>query len=152
MSNPGNKSIAYSGFLIPETGELTVNKPGWFNYESVIQSIREFLQARPAPNGKKYCMIIDNAPWHKKALRLIVKENRPEYEDIREQVEFLSMPPYSPDLNPIEQVWRKTRREKTHNHYFPTISEVINILDEYFGRFMHANAELKSLCSFGCFA
>ena len=90
MSNPGNKSIAYSGFLIPKTGELVVNKPGWFNYESVIQSIREFLQARPVPEGKKYCMIIDNAPWHKKALRLIVKENRPEYEDIREKVEFLS--------------------------------------------------------------
>ena len=151
MSNPGNKSIAYSGFLIPETGELIVNKPGWFNYESVIQSIREFLQARPAPEGKKYCMIIDNAPWHKKALRLIVKETHPEYEDIREQVEFLSMPPYSPDLNPIEQVWRKTRREKTHNHYFPSISDVISTLDEYFGKFIRANDELKSLCSFESF-
>ena len=97
-------------------------------------------------------MIIDNAPWHKKALRLIVKESCPEYEDIREQVEFLSMPPYSPDLNPIEQVWRKTRREITHNHYFPSISEAINALDEYFRRFIQTNDELKSLCSFGCFA
>ena len=55
-------------------------------------------------------------------------------------------------LNPIEQVWRKTRREKTHNHYFPSISEVISTRDEYFGRFISANDELKSLCSFGCFA
>ena len=151
MSNPGNKSIAYSGYLIPETGELIVNKPGWFNYKSVIQSIREFLAVKPAPAGKKYCMILDNAPWHKKALRLIEKENLPEYEDIRKQVDFLSMPPYSPDLNPIEQVWRKTRREKTHNHYFSKLMDVITTLDGYFTRFFHPNDELKSLCNFACF-
>lgn len=29
------------------------------------------------------------------------------YADIRERMEVLSLPPYSPDLNPIEQVWRK---------------------------------------------
>lgn len=151
MSKPGNNSIAYSGYLIPETGELIINKPGWFNYESVIQSIRDFLRIKPAPRGKKYCMILDNAPWHKKALRLIVDEKRPEYSDIRKYVEFLSLPPYSPDLNPIEQVWRKTRREKTHNQYFPTLSDIICILDEYFEGFFNPNDELRTLCSFDCF-
>ena len=74
MSKPGKNKIAYSGYLIPETGELIVTKPGWFNYESVIQSIRDFIKAKPCPDGKKYCLILDNAPWHKKAIRLIWKE------------------------------------------------------------------------------
>ena len=108
MSKPGNDSIAYSGFVIPETGELIVNKPGWFNYASVIQSFRDFLRDRPCPDGKKYCMILDNAPWHKKAIRLIWTEEGEEYSDIRNHMEYVSLPPYSPDLNPIEQVWRKT--------------------------------------------
>ena len=48
---------------------------------------------------------MDNAPWHKKTFRLIETEKRPEYADIRENVTFVKLPPYSPDLNPIEQVW-----------------------------------------------
>ena len=97
MSKPGKDKIAYSGFIIPKTGELVVTKPGWFNYESVIQSLRDFCQAKPCPEGKKYCLILDNAPWHKKAIRLIWKEQLKEYVDIREKMEclFLVMSQYS---------------------------------------------------------
>ena len=151
MSKPGNDSIAYSGFIIPETGELLVNKPDWFNYESVIQSFRDFLKNRHCPEGKKYCMILDNAPWHKKAIRLIWTEALEEYTDIRDKMEYVSLPPYSPDLNPIEQVWRKTRREKTHNRYFNGITKLVVTLDAYFANFSKPNESLRSLCSFQCF-
>ena len=46
MSKSGKNNMAYSGFVILETGELTITKPGWFNYELVIQSIREFIKTR----------------------------------------------------------------------------------------------------------
>lgn len=151
MSKPGKNKIAYSGFVIPATGELYVTKPSWFNYEAVIQSFRDFIKANPAPEGKKYCIILDNAPWHKKAIRLIWKENRIEYADIRNMMVYLLLPPYSPDLNPIELVWRKTRREKTHNRYFATLSILTQTLDKYFLSFAAPNEVLKSLCSFHCF-
>ena len=152
MSKPGKDKIAYSGFIIPETGELVATKPDWSNYESVIQSLRSFSQAKPCPEGKKYCVILDNAPWHKKAIRLIWKEQLEEYADIREKMECLPLPPYSPDLNPIEQVWRKTRREKTHNRYFSKLVQLIDTLDDYFTDFFAPNEPLRSLCSFSCFA
>ena len=57
-------------------------------------------------------LIMGNAPWHKKATRLI--ETKEEYADIQNAVTIVSLPPYSPYLNPIEQMWRVTRREKTH--------------------------------------
>lgn len=151
MSKPGKNSIAYSGFIVAETGELVKIKVNWFNYESSIQSIRDFLEARPCPEGKKYCIIMDNAPWHKKAIRLIWKEEREEYADIRAAMTYISLPPYSPDLNPIEQVWRKTRRERTHNKYFSSLENLTENLDEYFATFAEPNEELKSLCSFKCF-
>ena len=152
MSKPGKDKIAYSGFIIPETGELMVTKPGWFNYESVIESLRGFSQAKPCPEGKKYCLIWDNAPWHKKAFRLIWKEQLEEYADIREKLECLPLPPYSPDLSPIEQVWRKTRKEKTHNRYFRNLAKLIDTLDHYFAGFFAPNEPLHALCSFSCFA
>ena len=152
MSKPGKNNMAYSGFVIPETGELTITKPGWFNYESVIQSLREFIKIRPCPEDKKYCIILDNAPWHKKAIRLIWTEALNEYSDIRENMEYISLPPYSPDLNPIEQVWRITRREKTHNRYFSSLEKLVETLDKYFAGFFSPNEQLRTLCSFSCFA
>ena len=73
-SYPGKDNISYSGFVIPSTGELFTCKPQWFNYETTISSIRDFLNANPVPENCKYYLIMDNAPWHKKARRLI-KEN-----------------------------------------------------------------------------
>ena len=151
MSKPGRDHASYSGFVIPETGELVVTQPEVFNYETVIQSLRDFLEAKPCPEGKKYCVIMDNAPWHKKAIRLIWTEAYEEYADIREKLEYLSLPPYSPDLNPIEQIWRKNRREKTHNRYFSSLMELIGTLGDYFAQFFMPNDQLRSLCSFSCF-
>ena len=118
MSKPGKDNVSYSGHLIPETGELIVTKPTWFDYENVIQSLRDFIKQTPIEEGKKYCMVLDNAPWHKKAIRLIWTEECEEYQDIRDAMTYIALAPYSPDLNPIEQVWRITRREMTHNRYF----------------------------------
>ena len=55
---------------------------------------------------------------------------------------------HSPDLNPIEQVWRVTRREKTHNHYWSGLPKLTAVLDEWFGSFAEPNEKLASLCSF----
>ena len=101
-SYPGHKSVAYSGFVIPETGELFITKPDWFNYETTITCIREFLASHPVEDSKHLYIVMDNAPWHKKAKRLINEDGQ--YADIKEAATIISLPPYSPDLNPIEQV------------------------------------------------
>ncbi|MDE6016821.1 MAG: transposase [Acetatifactor sp.] len=74
--------------------------------------MREFIKTRPCLNGKKYCIILGNASWHKKAIHLTWIEALNEYFDIRENMEYISLPPYSPDLNSIEQFRRIMRREK----------------------------------------
>lgn len=139
---------SYSGFIIPETGELFVTKPAVFTYKTTIEAIREFLAARPAPEGKHYVLVMDNAPWHKKAVRLIDEERRPEYSDIFNNVRFLMLPPYSPDLNPIEQVWRITRKENTHNKFFPSLAVLTETVNKAFSAWAKPNTQLKSLCSF----
>ena len=149
-SAPGKHSVSYSGFVIlgKGNGHLFMTKPKWFNYESTIASIREFLDAYPMPACCKLYMIMDNAPWHRKAKRLILDESNAEYADIRKRVEFLDIPPYSPDMNPIELVWRMTRREVTHNRYFPDVATLENTLDVYFKQFEHHTEKLATLCTF----
>ncbi len=131
-SAPGKKNVLYSGYVVPETGELITTKPSWFNYETVIQSYRDFMDDYPIEDGKKTCIIIDNSPWHKKAYRLIQEETLDEYSDISEKIELIKLPPYSPDLNPIEQCRRITRRDITHNTYFSNKVVLQETLDDYF--------------------
>ncbi len=146
-SYPGRKSVAYSGFVVPETGELYVAKPDWFNYETTIDCIRQFISSYKIPAGKRLYIIMDNAPWHKKCKRLINDDEQ--YSDIKAAATIISLPPYSPDLNPIEQVWRITRREKTHNRFWESVEKLASTLDNWFSGFSRANTKLSSLCSFG---
>lgn len=146
-SFPGRSKISYSGFVIPENGTLFTDTPEKFNYLTTIESVRAFLKAAPVPVGKKYAIVMDNAPWHKKMYRLIVTENRDEYADIRESVEFVMLPPYSTDLNPIEQVWRITRRENTHNTFFNSLATLKSTVDKAFSQWSAPNVQLRSLCS-----
>jgi len=45
------------------------------------------------------------------------------------------LPSYSPDYNPIEKLWRKTKRDATHCKYFPTFDDlraaVMNAFEKY---------------------
>lgn len=146
-SFPGKSKISYSGFVIPDTGVLFTDSPLKFNYITTIESVRTFLKSFPAPQGKKYAIVMDNAPWHKKMYRLVVTEKLDEYADIRDNVEFIMLPPYSPDLNPIEQVWRITRRENTHNVFFDPVASLKSTLDTAFSKWLTPNSQLHSLCS-----
>ena len=146
-SFPGKSKISYSGFVIPDTGVLFTKSPDKFDYLTSIESVRAFLEDCPVPTGKKYAIVMDNAPWHKKMYRLIVTENRDEYSDIRDKVVFILLPPYLPDLNPIEQVWRITRRENTHNVFFDSIDSLKSVVDHAFAQWHTPNDQLHMLCS-----
>ena len=151
-SYPGRKNVAYSGVIRPDTGELWTTKPEWFNYETAIEAFREFFRSNPLADGKRYCIVLDNAPWHRKAKRLIQDEANEEYSDIRAMADFISLPPYSPDLNPIEQVWRITRKERTHNRFFPDLGTLTEAVDSFFHSLSMPNEKLRSLCEFEWFA
>ena len=125
-----------------------MTKPDWFKYDTVIASIREFLSLIELKANQILHLVLDNAPWHKKAIHLIEDLNNTEYADIRAKVRVIRMPPYSPDLNPIEQVWRITRREVTHNRYFKTLDLLAKKLDSYFEKLSVPNPKLMDLCLF----
>lgn len=145
-SYAGRKNASYSGFVTPSDGRLFVAKPLRSNWETAVGSFRQFMGQCDVDEGKKIVMVMDNAPWHRKAKRLVETESA--YQDIRGRMTFLSLPPYSPDLNPIEQVWRITRREKTHNHFWPDFPSLSTTLDSWFASLGKPNEKLRKLCSF----
>lgn len=147
-SAPGKSGVSLSGFVSIKTGETFITNPDHFTWESTIAAIRSFLAKYKCRRGHRIYMILDNASWHVKAKRLIRDENNKEYADIREKVTFLDIPPYSPDLNPIEQLWRKARHEVTHNRFFKCLADLKAALASFFSKFIAPNEEIASLCRF----
>lgn len=145
-SSPSQRSIGFSGFAILNDGSLIMEQLEKFTYATVIESFRSLLKKAPLPKGKKYVMIIDNAPWHRKALRLIAEDKQ--YADLRDAFVFLRLPPYCPHLNPIEQCWRIARYKLTHNRYFKTFESLKKELVDYFDLLAAPSKELRQLLQF----
>ena len=57
------------------------------------------------------------------------------------------LPPYSPELNLIELVWKLTRRSCLHNRYFGQLSELIEDVENQFNQWHKGNATLRRLCA-----
>lgn len=57
------------------------------------------------------------------------------------------LPPYSPELNPIERVWKLTRRLCLHNTYFPKLDQVCVSVERQFDRWNVGSNALKKLCA-----
>jgi len=61
----------------------------------------------------------DGAAWHK-TISL----------DIPQNVILLFIPPYTPEMNPIEQIWKEIRKIGFKNEVFATLEHVVNRLCE----------------------
>lgn len=143
---PTTGKVGYFGFALPENGRLHLVENRTFNSETYIAALRNFVEATPVPEDKELLIVHDRAPWHQKAMRLL-KENPEEYADLN-KVRFLPLPPRSPDLNPIEQVWRITRRECTHNRVFWSVGDLRERLERYTSQYASGSEKLQSLLSF----
>src|ERR1700674_2211867 len=64
----------------------------------------------------------------------------------RAVLSLLFLPPYSPQLAPIERVWKLARRLATHNRYFATLAEVLDAVSACFDRWRMPNSVLRRLC------
>jgi putative transposase len=62
-------------------------------------------------------LVCDNAAWHK-SKGIIIPDN----------IEILHIPPYTPEMNPIEQIWDEIREKHFANLTFDSLVQAINQL------------------------
>lgn len=60
--------------------------------------------------GKRILLLWDGAPWHRGKVKEYLKRKNKHF-----WIELLYFPPYSPDLNPQEHVWKSAKRYACHN-------------------------------------
>ena len=72
--------------------------------------------SRHVTHGAHAVLIIDGAGWHQPGNKLRVPDN----------ITLLHLPPYSPELNPIENVWAYLRGNKLSNRIFETYDAIVD--------------------------
>ena len=89
--------------------------------------------------NRSYVLILDNAGWHKTQ---VVKNYISKQGNVK--VEFI--PPYSPELNPIETNWKVTRNAVTKSRYFKTIDDMQEALEEFWSKHIFKQKFISYLC------
>ena len=139
--HPGRKSVGYFGAVRLRDGKFLYRREeDSFNAETFFVFMR-MLCARAVRSGRRIVVITDNAKYHHANLHKLWREQQ----SSRFVLDYL--PPYSPDLNPIERVWKLTRRLCLHNRYFPKLDEVITVVEDRFSQWEKANDTLRRLCA-----
>ena len=129
--------VGFFGALNLKTGCLLTMEAPTFSAETFGDFVRYLLQST---HGKLY-LILDNARWHK------ARDLRDFFDVNRDRMVRIFLPPYSPELNPVERVWRITRRQVTHNRYFQSVEELKIALISRFTKWEQPNSALKALCA-----
>jgi hypothetical protein len=60
------------------------------------------------------------------------------------------LPSYSPDYNPIEYVWRKTKKLATHNKYFAEFVAMVESVEQALAQFARRAPDVLALFGFYC--
>ena len=85
--------------------------------EGFARHLRHVGRMYPAARNPRVVILIDNAPWHAGApVRAALVDNP--------HLELKRLPSYSPQLNPIERLWKALRRRATHNRLFDTLADL----------------------------
>jgi len=102
-------------------------------------SYQAFLLSVLAQTTEPLFLIQDGAKYHtSKATRAFLAEHR-------DRLTVFQPPSYSPDYNPIEYLWRKTKRRATHTKYFEEFQEIIASVEQALAHFAQHAAEVLSL-------
>lgn len=139
--HPTRKQIGYFGAVRLSDGRFFYQRETEnFNAQTCwtfLRSLRRSCRYRPP----RTVVILDNAKFHHARLHKAWREK------MAPRFELSFLPPYSPELNPIERVWKLTRRLCLHNRYFGMLDELIHDVEQQFDQWHRGNATLRRLCA-----
>ncbi len=101
------------------------------NADTFQEYLKEFSEFNP---NEFKIIVLDNGAFHK-AKKLVIPSN----------IYLLFLPPYSPELNPAEKMWKHIKRKFT-NQYFNDLSKLTKFFEETINAI--TIQMVKSTCSY----
>ena len=103
------------------------------NAEMMNLQLAEISQRVAA--GAHRVLVVDGAGWHQSAGRLRVLDN----------LSLLHLPPYSPELNPAENVWQYLRQNHLSNRVFASYDAVVDACCDAWMTLMNTPEHIRSI-------
>ena len=117
-----HEGVKLVGFLDYETGHVYVEEHKKYDAEVFLQFLKNVLSQYP--NGKTV-IILDNARiHHAKLLKEFLDKNK-------DCLELVYLPPYSPNLNKIEELWGWLKDSVINNVFFHSREEIQKAVQKF---------------------
>lgn len=105
----------------------------WVNKDIMVNHLEQISKA--TEKGRHAVVIMDGASWHA--------------DDIASElnnVSVMKLPPYSPELNPIEQVWSWLRQHYLANQSFTDYNDFVSKVCSAWNGFLECKDRVKKMC------
>lgn len=124
------------GMICPRTGEffgIEASHSDSDTFQAFLKEASRFI------NFQRTCniLILDNASWHKRKTTNWYGW------------EAMYLPPYSPDLNPIERIWLTMKARWFNNHVCKNVGQLIERLDQAIFDIINNPARTQQTASIG---
>lgn len=117
--------------LAPQTGDCFSIISPYCNTEAMNFFLQELAKQY---TSYRIILILDKAGWHiSQALKL------------PHNIQLLHLTPYSPEQNPVELLWRETRKQYFHNQIFASLDDVEAQLVKALGMYHQQPEQIKQI-------
>jgi transposase len=85
--------------------------------------------------GAHAVLIVDGAAWHRRGSKLTLPDN----------ISLLSLPPYSSELNPAENVWQFLRLNFLSNRVFDSYRAIVDACCEAWNKLIAMPSRIRTI-------
>ena len=93
--------------------------------------------SNPVSQDALAMLTLDGAGWHQLGDRLVVPDN----------IGPLHLPPYSPELNPVENIWEFLRQNDLSNRVYATYEEIVDACCVAWNKLIAAPERIRSIAT-----
>ncbi len=87
--------------------------------------------------GAHAVLVLDGAGWHQPGGRLIVPDN----------ITLIPLPPYAPELNPVENVWEFLRANLLSHRVWESVDNIIDACCEAWNSLIKSPERITSIAT-----
>lgn len=132
-SNTGRQRVNLNGLYNPHTQEALAHESKTINAEAIVASLQK-AEAFYKDKDTLY-IVLDNAKYYRNELVT-------EYLKTSKCI-FLFLPPYSPNLNLIERLWKFMRKKIINNKYYEKFAGFRENIDTFLKNIPNQRDELR---------
>ncbi len=137
-SNSGRSRVNIQGAYNPHNQEIIIHDDKNLNAQNTIDFFKKIEEKYL--DKKTIYLILDNAAYYKnKDVTKFLETSR---------IEALYLPPYSPNLNLIERLWKLMRKKVINNKYYEKFAVFKKSIFEFFENSINMKKELSSFIGY----